>query len=96
MLIGTYYTDLGYDDEKASGYFDAPWNWEAIKGNTPWTIVFASSDDPYIGIVEPRLIKEKLNAEYYEFNNRGHFGYDKETSEFPELLEAIKAKSPAN
>jgi predicted alpha/beta hydrolase family esterase len=25
-LVGTYYTDLGYETEKLSGYFDTPWN----------------------------------------------------------------------
>src|SRR5690242_15636612 len=25
ILVGTYYTDLGYEDEKAAGYFDEPW-----------------------------------------------------------------------
>jgi predicted alpha/beta hydrolase family esterase len=24
VLVGTYYTDLGYKDEKAAGYFDTP------------------------------------------------------------------------
>ncbi len=92
VLVGTYYTDLGYDDEKASGYFDKPWNWQAVKEHTPWTLLFASTDDPYIPIDEPRLIKEMLSAEYFEFNERGHFGYDQKTTQFPELLEKIREK----
>ncbi|MDB5179463.1 MAG: esterase [Candidatus Saccharibacteria bacterium] len=90
--MATYYTDLGYDDEKASGYFDKPWNWESVKKNVPWSLIFASSDDPYINIEEPRLIKEKLNADYYEFEDKGHFGYDRDTAEFQELLEKLKEK----
>lgn len=31
VLISPSYTDLGDETEKASGYFDKPWNWEAIK-----------------------------------------------------------------
>ncbi len=91
-LVGAYYTDLGYDDEKASGYFDTPWDWDAIKKNVPWSMVFASTDDPYINIKEPRLIKEKLNADYYEFEDKGHFGYDKDTAELPELLQKLIEK----
>jgi len=92
ILVGTYYTDLGYDDEKASGYFDEPWNWEAVKKNVPWTWIFASQDDPYISIDEPQFIRDKLSADYFEFKDRGHFGYDKDAAEFPELLEKLKEK----
>jgi predicted alpha/beta hydrolase family esterase len=90
VLVGTYYTDLGYEDEKASGYFDTPWDWSAIKANQPWIAIFASSDDPYIDIAEPRLIRDKLGAEYHEFTDKGHFGVPTPMMEFPELLEALK------
>ena len=30
VLVGTYYTDLGYEDERTSGYFDTPWDWAQI------------------------------------------------------------------
>jgi uncharacterized protein len=30
ILVGTYHTDLGYEDEKTSGYFDTPWDWKKI------------------------------------------------------------------
>lgn len=92
VLVGSYYTDLGYDDEKASGYFDTPWNWDAIKKNQKWVMIFASKDDPYIAIEEPQLIRDKLGAEYHEFDNQGHFGEENSKREFPELLEALKKK----
>lgn len=92
VLVGTYYTDLGYEDEKASGYFDTPWNWELIRQNQNWVVVFASTDDPYVDIEEPRLIKDELRAEYYEFDNQGHFGEGNNKLEFPELLVALKKK----
>lgn len=50
ILVGTYDTDLGYEDERMSGYFDSPWNWDKIKANHGWTAVFASTDDPCIPI----------------------------------------------
>lgn len=94
VLVGTYYTDLGYEDEKESGYFDTPWNWEAIKRHQPWVIVFASEDDPYIDISEPQLIRDKLGAEYYELTGQAHFGGSgpREKLEFPELLEVLRQK----
>lgn len=92
-LVSVNYTDLGDENEKASGYYDKPWVWEKIKGNQKWIVQFASKDDPYIPISQARHIHKKLNTEYYEFVNRGHFGDpDHETLTFNELFEAIKRK----
>lgn len=92
VIIGASHTDLGEESEKVGGYFDRPWNWDVIKNNQNWIIQFASTDDPYIPITEVRYIKEKLNTEYHEFTNRGHFGWDTKVKDFPELIEAIKNK----
>lgn len=93
ILVGVCYTDLGYDTEKQSGYYDDPWNWEAIKSNQKWVIQFASKDDPWIPISEAQFIHEKLNSDYYEYVDRGHFGHDgAELREFPELIEALETK----
>lgn len=93
ILIGTYYTDLGYEDEKTSGYFDTPWNWEKIKTNQNWTAIFASTDDPYIPIEEPRNIRDQLESAYFEFSDKGHFGGEAHPMlELPELLEYLESK----
>jgi len=92
ILIGASYTDLDEEKERQSGYFDEPWDWELIKRNQNWVVQFASTDDPYIPISEPRYIHKKLNSDYQEYNDRGHFGWDKELIEFPELIEIIKEK----
>lgn len=89
VLIGACYTDLGDETERESGYYDKPWGWNDIKKNQAWIIQFASTDDPYIPIEEARHIHEKLNSEYHEFNDRGHFMYE---GVFKELVEAIQAK----
>ena len=89
VLVGTYYTDLDMEAEKQSGYFETPWNWEAIKNNQQWTIIFASQDDPWIRVEEPRYIHNKLQCEYHEYTNQGHFGGDYHKPEFPELVQAI-------
>jgi len=91
ILVGTYYTDLGDKLEKESGYFDEPWKWEQIKKNAGKIIIFASKDDPYIPISEPRLINEKVYAEYHEYSDEKHFGAGpKPKREFPEIIAVVR------
>lgn len=97
VLVGAYHTDLGFEKEKLSGYFDLPWDWNAIKQNQQWIIQFAGINDPWIPIEEARFIHEKLATDYHEFPDQGHFGGDYYKETFPEALEAIKSKiSEAN
>lgn len=88
VLAGVNYTDLGDETEKESGYYNHPWDWEKIKANQNWIVQFASTDDPYIPIAEPRFIHEKLNTEYYEFTDKDHFMIP----EFSEVIEVLKKK----
>ncbi|MCK4634276.1 MAG: alpha/beta hydrolase [Candidatus Aenigmarchaeota archaeon] len=90
ILVGAYHSHLNNDLEKKSGYFDEPWKWNQIKNNAEKIIIFASKDDPYIPISEPRLIKEKTNAEYHEYKDEGHFGSDVNKKEFPEIVLVAK------
>lgn len=92
VLVGASHTDLEEESEKIGGYFDKPWAWEKIKNNQNWIIQFASTDDPYIPIKEPRHIHAMLSTEYYEYTDRGHFGWDKHLIEFPELIQVVKKK----
>ncbi len=92
VLVGACYTDLGDEDEKASGYYSRPWQWDKIKANQNWIIQFASTDDSYIPIEEARYIHERLDSEYHESNHEGHFGEDKGKTEFPELVGVVTQK----
>lgn len=92
VLVGAYVSHLGDDNEKKSGYFDAPWDWPAIKNNQKWIIQFASSDDPFIPIEEARIIAKELQTEYCEYTNQGHFGGRENKIEFPEMISALKLK----
>lgn len=92
ILVGAMHTDLGYEKEKISGYYERLWDWQAMKSNQQWIIQFASSDDPWIPIEEPRLIQRQLNTEYYEFTNQGHFGGDYHKPTFPEIVSILKKK----
>lgn len=89
ILVGVNHTDLGLPEEKVSGYYDQPWDWEKIKANQQWIIQFDSTDDPVIPIAEARYIHEKLGTDYHEFTDREHFGYPNPMTEFPELIEAF-------
>lgn len=93
ILVGAYYTDLGNETEKKSGYFDHPWQWEVIKNNQQWIAQFASTDDPYIPIKEARHVQQMLEADYFEHNDEGHFSGDKNKVEFPEIVEYIKSRT---
>lgn len=89
VLVGAYHTDLGMETERASGYFDKPWQWERIKNNQNWIALFASQDDPWIPIDEARHIHTQLDCEYHEYKNQGHFGGDYDKLTFPELSFSI-------
>ncbi len=93
VLVGVYYTDLGYEDERTSGYFDTSWDWESIKANQPWNVIFASADDPYIPIEEPLYIRDRVGSEYHQLEGEGHFGGSTNPKlEFSELLTCLKEK----
>lgn len=94
IIIGTNYTDMGETNEKESGYYDAPWQWEKIRSNAKWISQFSSVDDPFINIEEPRYIHEQLHSEYFEFKDRGHFMVEQNpiNNTFPEILKIIADK----
>ena len=94
VLVGTCHTDLDEEIEKESGYYDEPWQWENIRKNQRWIIQFASVDDPFIPIDEARHIHKKLDTDYYEYEDQGHFGHGGQPrKEFPELVEAVRRKT---
>lgn len=90
ILIGCNFTDLGYPEEKESGYYEDKWQWEKIKKNAQWLVQFASQDDPFIPIHEPRFIHEHIDSEYHEYKDRGHFMSPDQ--QFPELFETVMRK----
>lgn len=90
ILVGTYHTDLGMESEKLSGYFNRPWDWQAISSNQKFIIQFASTDDPWIPIAEARMVHKQLNTQYHEYTDQGHFGGDYYKPQFPELVAALK------
>lgn len=88
VLISPCYTDTGDDLEKQSGYYDTPWNWEAIKTNQEKIALFFGDDDPYIAQEEFTHIAKQLQPEVFKIPRGKHFI---EYTEFPQLLEYIKS-----
>jgi predicted alpha/beta hydrolase family esterase len=73
ILISPYYTDLGDDLEKQSGYFDDPWDWQAIKKNQKKIAMVYGDDDPYIPQSEFAYVALHLGPEKIKVYGAGHF-----------------------
>ncbi|KAG0243339.1 Alpha/Beta hydrolase protein [Mortierella sp. GBAus27b] len=87
VLVSAYHSDLGIETERESGYFNRPWNWDAMAQNTTWITQYSSEDDPLVPIAEQRQVGQNIpGIEYIEMKDRGHFNLSKV---FPELIEHI-------
>ena len=89
ILVSVCHTDLGDADERASGYYEAPWHWEKIRGNQQWMGIFQSTDDPLIPVAEARFVAAQLKCSYFEFTDRGHFV---DEDRFPEVVSFVRAR----
>ena len=87
VLVGVCHTDLGDAGEAASGYYDAPWQWDRIRDNQRWIGIYQSADDPLIPVAEARFVAAQLKCSYFEHRDRGHFI---DSREFPELVAFVR------
>jgi predicted alpha/beta hydrolase family esterase len=92
VLVSPCYTDLGDPFEAASGYYNAPWQWQTIRENQQWIAIYHSTDDPHIPASEARFIAAQLKCSYFEFTDRGHFV---DSHEFPEVVEHVRKRVSA-
>ncbi|KAJ7373120.1 Putative hydrolase rbbp9 [Desmophyllum pertusum] len=88
VLVSACVTDLGEANEKASGYYNRPWEWEQIRQNTQWIIQFGSTDDPFVPFSEQKQVAEGTAAEFHQFSDKGHFM----SMAFPELVNKLMNK----
>lgn len=100
VLVSLALDDLGDDNEKASGYFDRPFEWKKVRENTEKVVLFASDDDPFIplemqregGELLRRAGKEERGFEYVELKGRSHF-FDEQQEEILEcVLKIVKGE----
>lgn len=86
ILVSACVTDLGDDNERASGYYNRPWEWQKMKSNTAFIVQFGSTDDPFIPWKEQQQVADGLESEFKKYNDKGHFM----NTSFPELLNVVK------
>ncbi|XP_019399605.1 PREDICTED: putative hydrolase RBBP9 [Crocodylus porosus] len=86
ILVSAYTSDLGDNNERASGYFNRSWQWEKIKSNCRRIIQFGSTDDPFLPWSEQQEVADGLAAELHKYTDRGHF----QNTQFQELVSVVK------
>jgi uncharacterized protein len=89
ILIAPYYTDLGREEVRRSGFVGPPWQWDKIRANAKNIAVFSSDADPFISQAELAEVTRLLKADVHVIPGAGHFG---EQDEFTELSEYIREK----
>jgi len=87
ILVSAYVSDLGDENERESGYFDLPWDWQKSKENCKNILQFGSTDDPFLPWSEQQKVADSLNVKLHKFSDRGHFM----SRAFPELVNEVKA-----
>lgn len=76
VLVAAAHTDLGDENERFSGYFGRPWNWERMRRGARRIHCFHGVDDHLIPVKEARFIADRLkgdNFEYTEMSGVSHF-----------------------
>lgn len=91
VLVSPSCTDLGLESERISGYFDRPWDWEAISRNQAAVHLVTSRDDPYIPQEEFETIARALRPQHLHLGSGGHFT---DRSKFAEVLDCVRAIAP--
>ncbi|XP_024299438.1 serine hydrolase RBBP9 [Oncorhynchus tshawytscha] len=86
ILVGAYTSDLGDENERESGYFSRPWEWEQMRRNVGHIVQFGSTDDPFLPWEEQQAVAEGLGAVLHKYTDRGHF----QNTQFPELIDAMR------
>ena len=80
---------LNYDRDSSFSGFD--FNWSAIKANAKHFTVYQSDDDPYVGLDNGKELAKNLGVELTFIPNAGHFNKRAGYTQFPDLLEKVKA-----
>ena len=92
ILVAAAHTDLGDAGERASGYFDSPWNWNSMLSNVEFIHQFHSSDDPLIPVAEARYVAEQLKNPIHTYDELTGFSHFFEP--FQALLDAVDRYCP--
>ncbi|KAJ1632247.1 putative hydrolase rbbp9 [Pavlovales sp. CCMP2436] len=91
VLVSAYHTDLGWEGERAAGYFSRPWLWADIIANTVGSvgiIQYGAADDCFLPLSEQEHVATNLRADFIRMDGRSHYM----DSTFPELLQLLRDK----
>jgi predicted alpha/beta hydrolase family esterase len=88
VLLAAYDSDLGDEDERASGYFSRPFDWQRIAANCSFIVQFAGARDRLVPVSVQRRVSELLGpaVEYLEYPRGDHFFAE---AGFPEELVSV-------
>jgi predicted alpha/beta hydrolase family esterase len=89
FLVSACHTDLGDSNERASGYYSRPWEWETIRTNAEYIVQIHALDDHLIPVDEARHVADHVESEYIELPTGDHFM----CRSFPFLLETVLKKA---
>jgi predicted alpha/beta hydrolase family esterase len=96
LLVSAYDSDMGDDLERESGYFNRPFDFEAMRKNTsdpnsengaPKIVQFHSKNDHLVPVEVARSLNAKLQCPYVEMPSDGHFQDDDYEVFFDAMLE---------
>jgi predicted alpha/beta hydrolase family esterase len=94
FLVCACHTDLGCASEAEAGYYNRPWDWDAIKSNVGQFGIMQchSCNDPLIPMHEAEHVAINLMSDFKKCRNRSHF-FDE--SDIDDLLEEFINKAVA-
>ena len=95
VLISACHSDLGDPVERASGYYNHPWNWTAIRSNAiHFLMQFHGTDDRFVPVEEGRAVSRWLQSEYHESETAGHYQRAFQTELLQLLVEKMSGLAP--
>jgi hypothetical protein len=83
FLVAPFVTKLGIEqfDKLNETFVEKDFDWDRIKSNCSDFTVYASDNDPYVGMDKSKSVAENVGARFIVVHNAGHFnsaaGYDK-------------------
>ncbi|KAH9155330.1 hypothetical protein AeRB84_002696 [Aphanomyces euteiches] len=88
VLVSACVTDLGDENERASGYYNRPWAYDKVRENVSWIVQFGSPDDRFLPAAEQQQVAEGLNSEFHFLKGKDHYMTRRE----PLILQALVEK----
>ena len=83
VLVAPYYTDLGLEQVRRSGFVSESWDWARIRAHAAQIAIFHSDADPYISQAELKELAAALQVQPCVLPGAGHFS---EQWEFPGVI----------